>query len=88
MSLFNYLIIAVIHVLLMAVDLLIFFWLMQWLSGRSQNRWIQNFAYRTHIQIWFFAVAPSMAALIALFTISYQSIKAATANPVDSLRYE
>jgi putative ABC transport system permease protein len=52
------------------------------------NRWIQNFAYRTHIQIWFFAVAPSMAALVALFTISYQSIKAATANPVNSLRYE
>jgi len=52
------------------------------------NRWIQDFAYRTNIQIWFFAVAPSMAALIALFTISYQSIKAAKANPVDSLRYE
>jgi putative ABC transport system permease protein len=52
------------------------------------NHWIQDFAYRTNIQIWFFAAAPLMAALIALFTISYQSIKAATANPVDSLRYE
>ncbi len=52
------------------------------------NRWLQNFAYRINIDWWTFLLAGMMALLIALLTISYQSIKAATANPVDSLRYE
>jgi ABC-type antimicrobial peptide transport system permease subunit len=52
------------------------------------NKWLENFAYRASIGISLFLL-PSMAALmIALFTVSIQSIKAATANPVDSLRYE
>jgi putative ABC transport system permease protein len=52
------------------------------------NKWLENFAYRASIGIFLFLL-PAMAALIiALFTVSYQSIKAATANPVDSLRYE
>jgi len=52
------------------------------------SRWIQDFAYRADIRVWFFAVAPLIAAMIALFTVSFQSVKAAVANPVDSLRYE
>jgi putative ABC transport system permease protein len=52
------------------------------------NRWLQDFAYRADIRIWFFAAAPLIAAMIALFTVSFQSVKAAVANPVDSLRYE
>ncbi len=52
------------------------------------NRWLQDFAYRADIRFWFFAAAPLIAAMIALFTVSFQSIKAAVANPVDSLRYE
>jgi len=52
------------------------------------NRWMQDFAYRADIRIWFFAAAPLIAAMIALFTVSFQSVKAAVANPVDSLRYE
>ena len=52
------------------------------------HRWIQEFAFRTNIQIWFFAAAPLLAALIALFTVSFHSIKTASANPVVSLRYE
>jgi len=52
------------------------------------NRWMQDFAYRADIQIWFFAAAPLIAAMIALFTVSFQSVKTAMANPVDSLRYE
>jgi len=52
------------------------------------NKWLENFAYRASIGIYLFLL-PSMAALmIALFTVSFQCIKAATANPVDSLRYE
>jgi ABC-type antimicrobial peptide transport system permease subunit len=52
------------------------------------NRWLQSFLYRTHIRFDIFIVAGTLTFFIALVTISYQSIKAATANPVDSLRYE
>ena len=52
------------------------------------NKWLQNFAYRTDISIWIFVISGLTALAIALLTVSYQSIKAARANPVDSLRYE
>ena len=48
----------------------------------AMNRWLQDFAYRIDIQWWMFAVA------IALLTVSWQAIRAAVANPVDSLRDE
>jgi putative ABC transport system permease protein len=51
-------------------------------------RWLKNFAYRTSIGIWPFVLSGAFALLIAFLTISYQSIKAAIANPVKSLRYE
>ncbi len=51
-------------------------------------RWLENFAYRTNMGIWVFALSGALAFLIALITVSYQSVKVATANPVDSLRYE
>jgi len=54
----------------------------------AMNKWLQNFAYRIHIGVWIFVVSAAAALSIALLTVSYQSIKAATANPVDSLRYE
>jgi len=52
------------------------------------NKWLQNFAYRVNIGIWVFVLSASLALIIALVTVSYQSIKAAVANPVESLRYE
>jgi len=52
------------------------------------NKWLQDFAYRTNISWWIFAVAACIALLIALITVSIQSIKAALANPVNSLRSE
>jgi len=52
------------------------------------NKWLQNFAYRVDIGIWIFILSASLALIIALITVSYQSIKAAVANPVESLRYE
>jgi len=54
----------------------------------AMNKWLQNFVYRTSIGWWTFILAGVLALVIALFTVSYQSIKAALANPVDSLRYE
>jgi putative ABC transport system permease protein len=51
-------------------------------------QWLQNFPYRIQISWWLFALAGVLVMLIALFTISFQSIKAAIANPVKSLRTE
>jgi len=52
------------------------------------GKWLQNFPYRVSIEWWVFLLSSLAACVVALLTISYQSIKSATANPVDSLRYE
>lgn len=54
----------------------------------AMQRWLQNFAYRIAIGWWVFALAGGLALMIALLTVSAQAIKAALANPVESLRYE
>ncbi|GAA4339777.1 ABC transporter permease [Mucilaginibacter gynuensis] len=54
----------------------------------AMNKWLDNYAYRTQMSWWMFALAGFMAIVIAFLTISYQSIKAALANPIDSLRTE
>jgi putative ABC transport system permease protein len=52
------------------------------------HNWLLNYAYRITIGWWVFASAGSAAMLIALITVSFQSVKAALANPVNSLRNE
>ena len=52
------------------------------------NGWLQDFAYRIQLSWWMFALAGMAAILIALLTVGFQSIKAALANPVKSLRSE
>jgi len=54
----------------------------------AMSRWLQNFAYRTDIHIGIFLLSSILILLISFVTLSYQAIKAARANPVDSLRYE
>jgi len=54
----------------------------------GMNTWLQSFAYRINISWWIFAVAAIAALLIALITVSFKAIKAALANPADSLRSE
>ena len=54
----------------------------------AMNKWLQNFAYRIDMSVWIFILAGLAALVITLLTVSYQSIKAAVANPVESLRYE
>ncbi|HVZ97475.1 MAG TPA: ABC transporter permease [Chitinophagaceae bacterium] len=54
----------------------------------AMNKWLQSFAYRINISWWVFVVAGLCALFIALITVSFQSIKAALANPVKSLRTE
>lgn len=54
----------------------------------AMNRWLADFAYRIEISPGIFVLAGAIALIIALLTISWQSIKAALTNPVDSLRSE
>lgn len=54
----------------------------------GMNKWLQDFAYRIEIEWWMFALAGMMAVTVALLTVSFQAVKAAVANPVDSLRDE
>ncbi|MGQ8337423.1 ABC transporter permease [Sunxiuqinia sp. A32] len=54
----------------------------------TMNKWLESFAYKTTLSWWIFALAGLLALGIALLTVSFQSWKAATKNPVESLRYE
>ena len=52
------------------------------------DNWLKTFAYRISINIMIFVLSGVLALLIALFTVGYQAVRAASANPVDCLRYE
>jgi len=52
------------------------------------NKWLENYAYRIGLSWWIFALAGVIAVAIALITVSWQSWRAATRNPVEALRYE
>ncbi len=52
------------------------------------NKWLENFAYKTSLSWWIFVLSGILALGIALLTVSWQSWKAATRNPVEALRYE
>nr|HPR18880.1 hypothetical protein [Candidatus Cloacimonadota bacterium] len=52
------------------------------------TKWLQNFAFRIHLNALFFILSGLLATLIALLTFSFLSLKAANANPVESLKYE
>jgi putative ABC transport system permease protein len=54
----------------------------------AMHKWLENFAYKTSLSWWIFALAGLLALGIALLTVSWQSWKAATRNPVEALRYE
>ena len=52
------------------------------------NKWLNNFAYRIEINWWVFVLSGGIALVVAITTVTYQAIKAAAVNPVESLRYE
>jgi putative ABC transport system permease protein len=54
----------------------------------ATNKWLQNFAYKTELSWWIFALAGLIALVIAMVTVSWQSWRAASRNPVEALRYE
>jgi len=58
------------------------------LAWYAMNKWLEGFAYKTTLSWWIFALAGLMALVIALLTVSWQSFRAATNNPVEALRDE
>ena len=54
----------------------------------AMSRWLENFAYKTALSWWIFALAGMAALVVALLTVSWQSWRAASRNPVEALRYE
>ena len=52
------------------------------------NNWLDDFAYRIHMTWWMFAAVGAVALAVALMTVGIQAWRAATANPVESLRME
>ena len=58
------------------------------LAWYAMNKWLQNYNYHINIEWWVFAAAGFLSVIIAIITVSYQSIKAAIANPTKSLRSE
>jgi len=58
------------------------------LAYYASLKWLENFAYKTSIPIWIFLLPAAISFLLSFLTVSFQTIRAATANPVDSLRYE
>jgi len=58
------------------------------LAYYMMHNWLQNFAYRTEISVMVFILSAACTLIIAFFTMSFRSVKAARANPADTLRYE
>jgi putative ABC transport system permease protein len=54
----------------------------------AMNKWLENFAYQIEMQWWYFILPSAVVLGVALITISFQTIKAALSNPVESLKYE
>ncbi|MBN2682647.1 MAG: FtsX-like permease family protein, partial [Bacteroidales bacterium] len=54
----------------------------------AMHKWLENFAYKTNLSWWIFVLAGLLALGIALLTVSFQSWRAATKNPVEALHYE
>ncbi len=54
----------------------------------AMNKWLHNFAYKTELSWWIFVASGIIALVIASLTVSWQSWRAATRNPVEALRYE
>jgi len=57
-------------------------------SWYAMNRWLQGFTYKTEISWWIFVLAGIIVMTVALITVSFQTLRAATRNPVEALRYE
>ena len=71
-----------------AIDYRYFYSDYDFLETLAMRRWLENFAYRIELGPGSFVLGGIAALLLAWLTVSYQAIRAATANPVEALRYE
>jgi len=63
--------------------------IMAWpLAYYAMSRWLEGFVYHTRLSPWIFILAAIISLLIALLTVSFQTLRAASRNPVDALKYE
>jgi len=58
------------------------------ISIYAMNKWLENFAYKTNLSWWIFALSGLIAILLAILTVSWEALKAATKSPVDTFKYE
>ena len=58
------------------------------LTWWAMNKWLENFAFKTSVSWWVFALSALFMIFVALLTLAFQTIRAANANPVESLRTE
>jgi putative ABC transport system permease protein len=58
------------------------------ISWYTMQKWLQNFAYKAELSWWMFSIAGLGVLAIAIITVSWQSWRAASRNPVEALRYE
>ena len=58
------------------------------LAWYGVSRWLENFAYKTPMYVWVYAVAFLLVAVITIATVTFQNWRAANANPVDSIKSE
>ena len=54
----------------------------------AMSRWLNNFAYKTHLSLFIFFASGALALIVALLTVGTQALKAAMANPVEAIKYE
>jgi putative ABC transport system permease protein len=54
----------------------------------AMDHWLENFAFRTNQSLWIYVIAAALSLAVTIITVSWQSWKAATRNPVEALRYE
>jgi putative ABC transport system permease protein len=71
-----------------AILILISFVIAAPLAWFATSQWLNGYAFRTSIQWWLFAAPFALVLIIALLTVSFQSIKAALMNPIQSLKSE
>jgi len=58
------------------------------IANYAMHKWLQNFAYKTELSWWVYAMAGLVEVAVAAITVNWQSWRAATRNPLESLRYE
>jgi putative ABC transport system permease protein len=58
------------------------------IASTLSNKWLDDFAYKTEVSWWIYTTTGFILLLVTILTLGYQSLKAASTNPIDNLKYE